>query len=476
MSEDFAREPGLLQRILGPEDAATLIISNVIGVGIFTTPGIVAGMAPRPDAILGAWLVGGLLALAGAMSYAQLAFLRPQAGGEYAYLRDSFGPLSGFLTGWTSFVAGFSGAIAAGAVGFASYLGRYFPTLGDSTPLLSVPLGVARMEFSPRALVAVALIMGLALLHMRGLGPGRVVQNTLAVANLGALLALIAAGFILRRGSFAHFSEPAGAIQPTMWLVALIPVMFTYSGWNAAAYVAEEVRDPVRNVPRALVGGTLVVIVLYLLLNALFLYALPVSRMAGEVNVGAAAAEVLGGYRTAEALVPIILVTLAAGISAMTIAGPRVYFAMARDGLFFRGAARVHARYRTPAFSIAAQGAWATMLVLTGTFEQLLIYTGFAVVLFSAVAMVSLFVLRKRQPDKNVPRWGYPWAPAVFALASAAMLVSSIVREPRPSAAGLAIMLAGIPVFFWFRRRARRTRSPEPGVETGQPSAETTQP
>ncbi|MBI2677895.1 MAG: amino acid permease [Candidatus Koribacter versatilis] len=451
---------GVLKRVLGPMDAAALVVSNVIGVGIFTTPGIIALLSPAPGPMLAAWLVGGLLAFAGAISYAQLAALRPHAGGEYVYLRAAFGPLAGFLTGWMSFVAGFSGAIAAGAVGFASYLSRYAPGMASDHPLLSVPLGLGSLDVSPRALVAIGLILILSLVHTRGLGPGRVVQNSLAGINLFALLVLIVGGFVFGRGATAHFHEAAGPVPPAAvhfgaWLVALIPVMFTYSGWNAAAYVAEEVREPERNVPRALAGGTLLVIVLYLALNALYLYAIPMAGMAGKPSAGDAAAEALFGPRGANALVPIIMVALAAGISAMIVAGPRVYFAMARDGLFFPAAGRVHPRFHTPAASILAQALWSSLLVLTGTFEQLLIYTGFAVVLFSAVATAALFVLRSRPHDERVPRWGYPVAPALFIVASLAMLVSSVMREPKPSAAGVGIMVAGVPLFFLFRHRHR---------------------
>ncbi|MDP9266910.1 MAG: amino acid permease [Acidobacteriota bacterium] len=462
-----ASPQGGLRRVLGPVDASALVISNVIGVGIFTTPGIIALLAPAPGPMLAAWLVGGLLAFAGAISYAQLAALRPHAGGEYVYLRAAFGPLAGFLTGWMSFVAGFSGAIAAGAVGFASYLSRYAPGAASDRAFFSVPLGIGHLECSPRALVAIGLIVVLSLVHIRGLGPGRVVQNTLAGINIFALLVLIVCGFAFGRGSATHFHEAAGSVHPSAWLVALIPVMFTYSGWNAAAYVAEEVREPARNVPRALAGGTIVVIVLYLALNALYLYAVPMAEMAGKPSAGDIAAEALFGPRGANALVPVIMIALAGGISAMVVAGPRVYFAMARDGLFFPAAGRVHPRFHTPAASIAAQALWSALLVLTGTFEQLLIYTGFAVVLFSAVATAALFVLRSRPHDESVPRWGYPVAPALFILASLAMLVSSVVREPKPSAAGLGIMLAGIPLYFWFHSRSRSAGSKSAGGVSG---------
>ncbi|MGH9493083.1 MAG: APC family permease [Terriglobales bacterium] len=450
--------PGTLDRALGPVDAAALIVSNVIGIGIFTTPGIVAQMVPDPLAMLATWIAGGALAFAGASAYAQLAALRPHAGGEYVYLREAFGPLAAFLTGWTSLVAGFSGAVAAGAVGLIAYLGRYLPWIDDPTPLASLPLGVATLEFSPRTLAAVAIIFALSAIHIRGLGPGRALQNTLAGVIVLALVLLIGLGFSAGAGSLHHLAMPAARTQPMGWLLALIPVMFTYSGWNAAAYVAEEVRQPRRNVPRALALGTFTVVLLYLLLNLLYLYALPPARLAGVINAGNAAAEALFGAGAAGALTALMLVALAGGISAMIVAGPRVYFAMARDGLFLAAAAKVHPRFRTPVTAILAQAFCSALLVVSGKFEQLLIYTGFAVVLFSGVAVLALFVLRRRHPQEaeQLQAWGYPVAPALFVAACLAMVLNAVWERPGPSAAGLAVMAAGVPVYLWWKKRGTR--------------------
>jgi basic amino acid/polyamine antiporter, APA family len=247
--------PAALERRLGPVDAAAIVISNVIGVGIFTTPGIVATLAPSAWAMIAVWGVGGLLAFAGAMAYAELAAMRPRAGGEYVYLREAFGPIAAFLTGWTSFVAGFSGAVAAASVGLAAYLGRFFPVAGDVTPIVALPLGVITLTLSPRSLVAIAAIAGLSFVHARGLGPGRVVQNSLAGLKVGALVLFVIAGLSIGRGSFEHFAA-GERLAASQWLLALIPVMFSYSGWNAAAYVAEEIRRPEKNVPWALALGT----------------------------------------------------------------------------------------------------------------------------------------------------------------------------------------------------------------------------
>lgn len=446
--------PVRLDRILGPVDAAALVISNVIGVGIFTTPGIVAQMAPHPQALLGTWFVGGVLALAGALAYAELATLRPKAGGEYVYLREAFGPLVAFLTGWTSLVAGFSGAIAAGAVGFAVYLGHFIPVAADTRLWVMIPLPIGTLDISPRTLVALTVIFGLSAIHICGLQPGRRVQNTLAGTKILALLALIVLGGMMGMGSVEHFTAPAGDISPTSWLLALIPVMFTYSGWNAAAYVAEEVRHPSRNLPLALGAGTGIVVFLYLLLNLLYLYALPIDQMAGSISTGSAAAEMLFGPRAAGAFTLLILVAVLSGLSAMIMAGPRVYFAMARDGVFPRAVANVHPRRHTPAIAILVQAVWSGLLVLSGTFEQLLIYTGFAVVLFAAIAVLALFVLRHRHPTEARPfkAWGYPIAPAFFVLASLAMVVNAIRENPGPTMAGVSIIGLGIPIYAWSRR------------------------
>jgi len=446
-----------LQRRLGAADAAALVVSNVIGVGIFTTPGIVCGMLPRPGAILAVWALGGFLALSGAMAYAELAALKPRAGGEYVYLREGFGRLAAFLTGWTSFVAGFSGAIAAGAIGLTSYLGRFVPAAADPTPIWSVLFGRVSVKLSRPTIVALAIIVALGAVHVRGIRPGSVVQDSLAAAQVFGLVLFVVLGFTLGKGSLANLAGGARP-PPSSWLLALIPVMFSYSGWNAAAYVAEEVRQPGESVPRALVWGTTAVIAIYLGLNALYLYVLPVTELSGRIDAADVVAARLFGPIAAAALAVLAILIILASLSAMTLAGPRIYYAMARDGVFFPAAARVHPLFGTPAVAIAAQTAWSCLLVLSGTFEQLLTYTGFAIVLFSAVAVCALFVLRWKTPEAHRPfrAWGYPIAPAIFALASFAIVVNAIRGAPGPSAIGLLVMAGGIPLYWLMRRPARR--------------------
>ena len=444
-----------LQRRLGPLDAAAIVISNVIGGGIFFVPVIVAGMVPQPMWMIGVWAVGGALAFFGAMAYAELAALRPQAGGEYVYLRDAFGPMAAFLTGWTSFVAGFSGAIAASALAFADYIGRFVPAAASGDPLLHVP----GLVVSPRAIVALTAIGALTLIHVRGLGPGRLLQNTLAALKVSAIALFVAIGLAAGRGSGAHFAS-AASVAPVSFLLALVPVMFSYSGWNAAAYVAGEVREPARNVPLALSIGTISVVLLYVALNVLYVYAMPVRELAAVPGsrLMDTVAERLFGFVAGDVLALFTIVSLAASISAMVIAGPRVYFAMARDGLFVPSASTVHPKFHTPASAILAQGVWSGVLVLSGTLSQLVSYTGFAVVLFSAIAVLALFVLRHRHPDAPRPfrALGYPWAPAIFVGASAVIVMNEIWRNGPTAAAGLAVIAAGVPAYFLVRRRARR--------------------
>jgi APA family basic amino acid/polyamine antiporter len=447
-----------LDRRLGPFDAAALIVSNVIGGGILFTPPQVAAQVPRPFLFLAAWLAGGALAFAGAMAYAELAALRPRAGGEYVYLKAAYGNLAAFLTGWTSFVAGFSGAIAVSAVVLASYLGRFIPAAASNTPLLVVPLPLVPLTVSRQALVAISAIALMSWVHLRGVGPGRVVGNLLATFKVLALVIFIALGFSIGTGSMSHLQQSGGSVGPAGWLLSLVPVMFTYSGWNAAGYVAEEIRDPGRNVPRAFALGTLAVVAIYLSLNLLYLYVLPVGELAVvRGSVLDVIADRLLGARAGNIMGVVSIVSLAASISAMTFAGPRVYYAMARDGLFFSSAARVHPRFRTPSISIVSQGVWSALLVLSGGASALTRYTGFAVVLFAGVAVAALFVLRVRQPGAPRPfrAVGYPVAPAIFALASFAVVVNAIYADPGPARAGVGIIAAGIPLYMWLTRNQR---------------------
>jgi len=452
-------EPHVLERRLGPFDAAAIIVANVIGGGILFRSPAVAAAIPDATWFLLAWAGGGVLAFMGAMAYAELAALRPKAGGEYVYLREAFGPLAGFLTGWTSFVAGFSGALAASAVFLIITLNRFIPGVANDTPLLAIPIpGTSNaVTFSIHTLAASAVIIVAALIHIRGVGPGRIASNVLTTLKIVSLVVFIAFGLTAGTGSPSNVTESVGTVTGTGLLFAFIPIMFTYSGWNAASYMAEEIRDPGRNVPRALLMGTAVVIAVYVLINVLYLYVIPIGELAtlGGRSILDVVGDRLLGERAGDIMAIVAIISLAAGINAWTFAGPRVYFAMARDNTFFKSAARVHPKYKTPAASIVAQAILAIILVLTGSLDAIANYVGFAITLFAGTAVAAVFVLRKREP--NAPRpfkaLGYPWTPAIFVLVSLAIVVNAFYSDPELSGWGTLIILAGIPLYYFFSRR-----------------------
>ncbi len=448
----------VLERRLGPFDAAAIIIANVIGGGILFRSPAVAAAVPDATWFLLAWVGGGILAFMGAMAYAELAALRPKAGGEYVYLREAFGPLAGFLTGWTSFVAGFSGAMAASAVFLIITLDRFIPGVANSTALLAIPIpGVVTVTFSIHTLAASAVIIVAALIHIRGVGPGRIASNVLTTLKIVSLVVFIGFGLTAGTGSPSNLTQSVGSVSVTGLLFAFIPVMFTYSGWNAASYMAEEIRDPGRNVPRALLMGTVAVIAVYLLMNVLYLFVIPIGELAtlGGKSVLDVVGDRLLGPRAGDIMAVVAILSLAAGINAWTFAGPRVYFAMARDNAFFKSAARVHPKYKTPAASIVAQAVLAIVLILTGSLDSIANYVGFAITLFAGTAVAAVFVLRARDP--NAPRpfkaLGYPWTPAIFVIASLAIVVNAFFSDPRVTLTGSLIILAGIPLYYFFTRK-----------------------
>lgn len=452
-----------LERRLGPLDAAAIIVSNVIGGTILFAPPGLAGLVPNPWWFLALWLGGGALAFFGAMAYAELAALRPRAGGEYVYLDAAYGRVAAFLTGWTSFVAGFAGAIATNAVVVTFYIDRFVHGAANAAPILTIPIPFVPLTISTQTLVAIASVWLMAAVHIRGVGPGRVLGNVLATFKVTALLMFIALGFAFGTGSFGNLSVSGGATTPGNWLFAFVPIMLAYSGWNAASYVAEEIRDPGRNVPRALAIGTIAVIAVYLLLNVLYLYVFSVTELASlKGSVLDIVADKLLGSVAGAVMGVVSIISLMASNSAMTFAGPRVYFAMARDHVFFPSAARVHPTYKTPAVAIVAQSAWTSLLILTGSADALLTYTGFSITLFSGVAVAALFVLRLREPNAERPfkALGYPVAPAIFTIAALLIVMNALYNDLvkpvthggaiGPSAWGFLVIGLGLPIYYFF--------------------------
>ena len=431
-----------LRRALSAATAALIVVANIVGSGIFTTSGFVARDVGSPGWLMGLWLAGGMIALAGALSYAELGAALPEVGGEYVYLREAYGPFVAYLTGWTSFFIGFSGAIAAAALAFAGYLQRLIPGLAVAERLGKV--------------IALAALCALTAIHVYGVGPGAKMQRVLTVGMIGAIVALVVAAFVFGQGSVANFASSAPARGNAA--ISLIFILYAYSGWNAAAYLAGEIREPRRSIPAALIGGLTIVTVLYLAMNAMYLYALPITAMAGVLTIADVAAVAMFGAFASRVVAAIFALALLGSISAMVIAGPRVYFAMARDGLFPRSIGVVYQSRGTPARAILMQSAWASVLILFfGAFDRIVVYSGFAIALFSAMAVAALIVLRTRRPDLRRPFRvpGYPYIPAAYVALSIWIVTVAVFSRPVEALLGALTIAAGIPFYLISRRLVR---------------------
>jgi APA family basic amino acid/polyamine antiporter len=433
----------------------------MIGVGIFTTTGFLAGDLGQPWLVMGIWLVGAAIALTGALCYSELGINFPRSGGEYVYLSEAWGRAWGFIDGWVSFFAGFSAPIAAAALAISAYLAYFFPALSTDRPAgLVVPLGIAELRLGAAQLLAVAIVVVFTIINLTGVSQVARLQNVLTATKLLVIGALLLIGFTLGNGDWAHFSEPAErtSVNPVaaQFAISLIFVFYGYSGWNAAVYVAEEIRDPERTLPIALALGTLAVAVAYAALNALYIYANSLSEMKGVVAVGAQAADSLFGSRGGALFSGAMAVSLLATVNAMSMIGPRVYYAMARTGAFFAVAAKVHPRWKSPWIAVLAQGAACCLLILTGTFENLAYYIGFTLFLFSALSVLALFKFRKRAGWKR-SRWvdvGYPLIPLIYVLMNAWVFVYFVQLRRWEALWSLITVLGGALIYQFIRKRS----------------------
>ena len=421
-------------RRLGITSAAGLVVANMIGAGVFTTSGFALADLGSPELVLLAWAIGGCIALCGALSYGALAQRIPESGGEYTFLSRIVHPLAGFLSGWVSLLAGFTAPIAAAALGLQAYLS-----------------GVLEIGAQPEWTASAAILVAGAMHGVR-------MRDGLRIQNLAVALKLLGIAVLVSVG-LAWLPERVVVPEPKLDLgafaVTLVWISFAYSGWNAAVYVAGEVRDPERNVPRALLVATLVVMTAYLGLNAVFVYAAPLEVLAGRADIGAAAAEALGGPVMRSSVSVLVALALFTSISSMVMAGPRVYARMAQDGLFPERFGRVG---DVPGAAVALQVALSIIVVWISTLAELLGYIGFTLGLSAAAAVTALVLLRRREGAARVPIPGYPWIPGVFIAATLSISIAMAVREPGQALAGLATVGTGIPLYFVLRARSRRAR------------------
>jgi basic amino acid/polyamine antiporter, APA family len=433
-----------LRRVLSAPDAAWIVAGNMIGAGIFVTPGLVAAAVPSAFGILGVWLLGGLLALAGAAVYAELGSRLPYAGGDYRYLAAAFGPLWGFLWGWAAFVLTFSAAAAALAIASIDYLGQAFPLLA----------GIPEGWKAPAGALLILALTGFNVAGARAAGRATVALTAVPVAGL---LLLFGLGLLTGQASM-RLPHPLWAAPPTSWAAALggamLPVFFTYSGWNAAAYLAGEMRDPEHGLARGLLAGTILVTLLYLLFNLVLLWVLPLSDLAGMPTAGTVAARRLLGPAAERGLALLISIAILGSANVTLMAGARVYYAMAEDRLA-PAPLRLVNRAGVPGRALWAGGLWAALLAATGSFARLLSWSTIAILLLSSLAAASIFRLRRQAP-RGAPYLcpGYPLTPLAYLAVTLAVLAACLVASPASSVVGLLIVAAGLPVYALARRRS----------------------
>ncbi len=439
-----------LRRDLGLWTAVAIVVGTVIGSGIFLVPKTMIQRVGSVEMVFVVWVFGGLLSLAGALTYAELAAAMAEAGGEYVYLREAYGPVFGFLYGWTQLLVAKSGSIATLATGFFLYLANFYPAL-EGTLFQLGPLNVKTGQVA-----AIGVILGLAALNYFGVRFGGGVQVATTVIKVGCIIAIFIVGFGAK-GDFANFGgsiPSAGGFAG--FFAALVAALWAYDGWNNVAMVASEIKNPQRNLPLALTAGTAAVVLLYVLTNLAYFYVLTPAEVAGSDRVAASMMRQVLGEWGAGAVSVAAMISIFAAINGSILTGSRVPFAMARDGLFFSSIAQVHPDYRTPANSILALSAWSALLVLSGSYEDLFNYVIFGSWILYGLATASVIVLRKKRPDMPRPyrTWGYPVVPVVFVLVAAALLLSTLIDNPVRSLAGLGLILAGLPFYsYWKRKR-----------------------
>jgi APA family basic amino acid/polyamine antiporter len=441
-SASEGRPTSSLPRVLGSWDIVSIVVGGVIGSGIFLVPKDIAAAVGSPLLIMAVWVVGGLLSLFGALTFAELGAAYPQAGGMYIYLREAFGPLLSFLFGWTLFLVIDSGAIATLAVAFSfKYLPYFFPISPAGTKL-----------------IAAGLIAFLVLVNILGTRWGANLQNLLTIIKFAALVGVCGAVFLFAPGNPRHWVEPAPQAFSLDLLsafgVAMIASLWAYKGWESATYSAGETKRPERNIPLGLVAGTFIIIGIYIVANLAYLYVFPAGEIAQSDRIAAQAMNKAIGPLGAGIVALVILFSITGAANQNFLCSPRVYYAMARDGLFFKQVAAVHRRFLTPHVSILVIGAWSVVLVLFfGTFERLFTYVIFGQWIFFGLTGAAVMVLRVKKPDLPRPykTFGYPVIPLIFILSAALIALNALRGSPRDTLIGLLVIFLGVPIYFLFR-------------------------
>jgi basic amino acid/polyamine antiporter, APA family len=467
-----------LVRGLSLLDSVLLLAGGIIGSSIFLTAKDIAGPLPHPVLFLLVWVMGALISMCAAFAFAELGSMFPDSGGQYVYLREAFGDLIAFLYGWMLFAVANGGTIAALSVASAAYLGGIFPVISQDHVVTTwnVPwpelanghlvLSTAAIILTRAHVVGLLSIVVVTWINVVGLRRGAVLQNVATWAKFVAMGAFVILGFAIGKGSWGNFARHGGSTTAgiTMGMsvsqlvsalgIGLIAVFWAYDGWVYITWVAGEVKDPRRNVPRAMVLGIIVVAVVYIAMNLTYVYAMPLTEVAKHETVAAAAAATLFSPRAANWLSAVIALSCFGAMASCTLSGARVYFAMAQDGVFFRRMAEVHPKWRTPALSLIGQGVWACLLTVSGRYDQLYTYVIFGMILSYTLTVIGLFVLRWKRPD--IPRsyrcTGYPWLPAIYVLLGAWWTANTIFKRPQEALASTIIVLIGVPGYLYWKR------------------------
>ncbi|HTS47255.1 MAG TPA: amino acid permease [Bryobacteraceae bacterium] len=428
-----------LQRKLGFPDALAIVVGMIIGGGIFVVPNLVARSLASGSAILALWMLAGVVSFFGALACAELGAAIPATGGQYVFLREMYGPVGGFLFGWTMFMVGRTAQVSWLAVTLAFYV-SYF-----------IPLGPWESK-----LLGIGVIAVFAAVNYRGVSAGALVQKSFTLAKIAGLLIIIGSG-LLYRGHVAAQAPAATHFSLGQFGVAAIACLLAYDSWVSVSFVAGEIKNPQRNIVLALAFGLAICMAIYMLANAAYLHVLSIPEIAASDHVGASAAERVLGPAGGTLVSVIILISIIGTLNGSFLTSPRIYFAQARDGLFFRRFGEIHPRFRTPAFAIAAQAIWSVVLLLSGTYESLTDYAMFAMWISYGLMVLGLMILRRTRPEMVRPyrMWGYPVTPILFLAVAAWFLANTLITRPGPALVGLGLIATGIPVYFVWRKSAQ---------------------
>ena len=455
MGETGAKGPPSLVRGLGAWDGTLITIGSILGSAIFIAAADVPRAVPHAGLVLLLWFLGGLLTIAGALTYAELGAMFPRSGGQYHFLKEAYGPFWGFLFGWAAFLIIMCGGLAALAAGFGEYLGAFIPFFSTENVLLTVPIARWRWAANGGQLAGALALAFLTVINYVGVKQGAVFQNVVTLVKVASFAVLAVAGMMVPARATADLFAPLpeGDLLPALG-VGMIAVFWSYDGWYGVTNIAGEMRDPARNLPRSLLAGTVVVILLYLITNAVYFRALPMQIMAETPRIGESAAAMLFGPLGARLVSAAVVLSTFGCLSATILWAARIYLPMAEDGVFFRSLAWIHPRYRTPSNSIVAQGVWSIALTFSGTYNQLITYVIVAVFLFHAATGAAVIVLRRTRPDAPRPYrvWGYPVLPLIVVLSAMAFVGNALVEKPWESGIGMALLALGIPAYLWWRR------------------------